>query len=303
MKFNISYFGPEDIFNARRDLILSLKYSLEENGHEAILSGKTIDPKRFNLILGAYFMTPEQVVTVINSKYKFAIINTEIIANGLLNYNPKKVDFKGVYLPFMKAGAFVWDLVPENLEKHKFYKTNGYLIKFGFLEKLHEIEHSQHKEFDYYFFGMISTRRLKLIQSLQKLGFKGVVDGMCPYFLRNDHIALSKVQLNLVQKNVYTHLNSLRVSYLANNRCAIVSDCITSKDNYLEDLMITTGTDELATILAELISGDRYQDIANESFEAYRKRPMKLHMEKLLDLSFSPVESDSLEDANSVTTI
>ena len=39
---------------------------------------------------------------IARSGYRYININTEIIDQDMLNYNPQKVDFLGAYLPFME---------------------------------------------------------------------------------------------------------------------------------------------------------------------------------------------------------
>jgi len=44
------------------------------------------------------------------SGLQFAHVNTEVIARDMLNFNPQKVT-SSLYLPSMKAGRFVWDVI------------------------------------------------------------------------------------------------------------------------------------------------------------------------------------------------
>ncbi|MDH3326106.1 MAG: hypothetical protein OEM38_05235 [Gammaproteobacteria bacterium] len=286
MKFNIAYVGPDYLFNVRRDLILSIKYSLEENGHDVVLSGLDIDSNRFNLIIGAYFLKPQDAINLINSGAKFALINTEIIANDLLNHNPKKVDFLGFYLPFMQAGVFVWDIVIDNMIEHERYGNNAHFLQLGYLQELDEINRSSFKEYDYYFFGLMSPRRIEIINKLDSSGFRGVVDGFCPYFVRNDRISRSKVQLNLIQDNIYTHVNALRIAYLANNECAILSEKENDEADYL-DFATVTESDSILDAMTNLLENDNYLQVGSEKYLEYKKKPMKIYMEILLENSFS----------------
>ena len=286
MKFNIAYLGPDHLFNVRRDLILSIKYSLEENGHDVVLSGLFIDSSRFNLIIGGYFIGPKDAAQLIDAGIKFAIVNTEIIANDLLNHNPDKVDFMGFYLPFMKAGAFVWDIVIDNMKEHQKYDNSAHFLQLGYLQGLDEIDRSRTKEYDYYFFGLMSPRRIQIINKLDGMGFRGLVDGFCPYFVRNDRIERSKIQLNLIQDDIYTHVNALRIAYLANNECAILSEKEDDGANYL-DFATVTETNAIVDTMTSMLENDNYLKLGTEKYTEYKKRPMNVFMEELLEKSFS----------------
>jgi hypothetical protein len=286
LKFNIAYFGPEHLFHLRRDFILATKYGLESLGHDVILSGLTVDAHRFNLVVGAYFLPPAELHKLAQLPFGVAHVNTEVIAKDQLNFNPKKTDFKGAYLPALQAGAFVWDVILDNLPEHKRLGTRAHFMRWGWHEKMEDITHSAEKEFDFYFFGLISPRRHGIITDLLDRGFSGMADHSCPYFLRNDRIARARVNLNIVQEDVYTHVNSFRICYLANNRCAMLSEAENDPANYLEVAHVVHRKEEIAEALRYLLEADRWKALGESAYEKFRAVPMKRCMEELLDASF-----------------
>ena len=76
MKFNLAYFGPEHgpepLFHLRRDFLLATKHGLEGLGHDVILSGLQLDTTRFNLVVGAYFLAPLALRSVVESGVRLA---------------------------------------------------------------------------------------------------------------------------------------------------------------------------------------------------------------------------------------
>ncbi len=150
MKFNLAYLGPEALFHLRRDFLLATKYGLEDLGHDVLMSGRQLDTSRFNLVVGAYFLPPADIAQLARSGLKFAHVNTEIVADGTLNFNPAKVDFHGAYLPSLKAGAFVWDVVLDNLEQYARYGVRAHFLRWGWHPKLEDIERNREKTLDYY---------------------------------------------------------------------------------------------------------------------------------------------------------
>jgi hypothetical protein len=286
LKFNLAYFGPEPLFHLRRDFLLATKYGLEGLGHDVTLSGLQLDTSRFNLLVGAYFLPAAEMKRIDQSGIDFAHVNTEVIAQDMLNFNPQKVDFLGAYLPSLKAGRFVWDVIQDNLPEYRRYGANAHFMRWGWHEKLEDIEHRARKDLDFYFFGMMSPRRQRIVQELLAKGFTGAVDHSCPYFLRNDRIARSRVQLNIVQDDKYTHVNSFRICYLANNRAAILSEAESDPAGYLELAEVAHGPGGIADALAGLVEGDRWRARGEAAYERFRLLPMTRCLEQLLDESF-----------------
>jgi hypothetical protein len=284
MKFGISYFGPEPLFHLRRDFLLSMKYGLESLGHDAVLNGLSLESDRFNFVVGAYFLPVAEIPKIAKSGVKHAHVNTEVIAQDMLNFNPQKTDFLGAYLPAMKAGSFVWDVIQDNMAEYQRYGANAHFLRWGWDPKLADIEHRAEKDLDFYFFGMMSNRRKQIVQAVRQKGMRGSADHSCPYFLRNDRIARAKVQLNIVQEEKYTHVNSFRVCYLANNACAIVSEHEQDPAGYLEMTRLATAQ-EMPDVVADLIAGDKWRQQGERAQAMMRERPMKAILEQLLDTS------------------
>jgi hypothetical protein len=287
LKFNLAYFGPEALFHLRRDFLLATKYGLEGLGHDVVLSGLQLDTTRFNLVVGAYFLQPAAMKTIEQSGLDFAHINTEVVSGDLLNFNPGKVDFKGSYLPSMRAGRFVWDVILDNLAEHKRYGNNAHFMRWGWHPKMEDIEHRAQKDLDFYLFGFMSPRRQAIVRELHARKFSGFADHSCPYFLRNDRIARARVNLNVVQDEKYTHVNSFRICYLANNRVAILSEAESDPAGYLSVAKVVHDKKDLADALADLLAGDQWKAQGEAAYETFRKIPMTRCLEELLEASFA----------------
>ena len=290
MKFNLAYFGPEPLFHLRRDFLLAVKYGLEDLGHDVTLSGLTLDTTRFNLVVGGYFLPPAELKRIDQGGFDFAHVNTEVISGDLLNFNPRKTDFTGAYLPSMKAGRFVWDVILDNLDEYRRYGANAHFLRWGWHPKLEDVEHRREKDLDFYLFGLMSPRRRAIVDTLLAAKLTGLADHSCPYFLRNDRIARARVNLNIVQEDRYTHVNSFRICYLANNRCAILSEAENDPAGYLE-LARVAKRDELAAAVADLSRGGKWKELGEAAYEKFRATPMTRCMEELLDASFASGEA------------
>lgn len=286
MKFNIAYMGPEWLFHLRRDFLLVLKYSLEDLGHDVVLSGVAIDGNRFNLVIGAYAQKPELIAKIAQSGAAYAHINTEIIAGDMLNHNPDKADFLGAYLPSMEEGRFVWDVVLDNVPSYAAYGVNAHFLRWGSHPRMRDITHRQEKDLDFYFFGMLSERRKALLTALKTAGLRGTADHSCPYFLRNDRVSRAKVQLNLIQDDRYTHVNSFRICYLADNGCCILTEKEHDPANYLKYTEVVP-VSQLADAVREYTSGELWKERGERAQADFAEYPMTKLMEELIDSSFA----------------
>ena len=128
----------------------------------------------------------------------------------------------------------------------------------------------------------MSDRRKRIVEALQDKGFKGAFDGSCPYFIRNDRISRAKVNLNIIQETIYTHVNSFRICYLANNKCAILSEIEEDGAGYL-DLAVVVNKFNYVDAFAQLISGDAWKHQSEKSYELFRRTSMAECMERALD--------------------
>jgi hypothetical protein len=286
MKFNIAFLGPERIFNLRRDFILLLKYTLEDLGHTVRVSGANLESSCINLLVGAYFLNSEQINLITKSKLKYININTEVISNDMLNFNPDKVDFINAYLPMMKAGIARWDVILDNIDQYPKYDTSAYFLRWGYHSSMQEINHDGSKDLDYYFFGMLSERRKGILNRLKSAGLKGIADHSCPYFVRNDRISRAKINLNLVQDNKYSHVNSFRICYLLNNNCHIISELENDPADYLK-YVETTSNDDLIERLLESIQNGTWREKGINSSRLFKEFNNIQIVDNLLHLSFS----------------
>lgn len=284
MKFTICYLGPEWLFHLRRDFILSLQYAIKDCGHQVDLSSNQLDASSINLVIGAYFLDQINLVKLSLCGIKYININTEIIKNDMLNYNPEKVDFLNGYLPVLTSALTCWDVIADNLGEYSKYDLKCKFLRWGYHPRLEEIDHRLDKDLDYYFFGMLSPRRKKIIGMLANSGLRGEVDHSCPYFLRNDRIARSKVNLNLIQDDRYSHVNSFRICYLANNKCYTISERETDPASYLEYAQVANERDIIHEV-HNAVSNSLWASQAEKFYAEFRKISMKECVEELLDFS------------------
>lgn len=218
MRLNIVYCGPVDTANERRDFMLMLKYGLEAAGHSVLLSFCSWEPDCLNIIFGSHNLSAPAIEKLADANIRYAIINTETIDEGMLNYRPDKckASFEA-WLTLLQRAEFIWDTIPQNLAQYTKYQLEAEFLRWGYCPELEEIKHDKPKDLDFYFFGVMTDYRKEIINSLYTAGFKGAHHEGVPYFVRNTFIERSKVCLNLIQDPKFTHVNNFRICYLANN--------------------------------------------------------------------------------------
>lgn len=283
MKFNIAYMGPMSVFNVRRDFLLALQYGLQDCGHDVILNRNVVDITRLNILISTYWLTPEACRSIASSGRPYIHVNTEIIADGMLNYKPEKCDFLGAYVPIMQNAIAAWDVVEQNLDQYPKYGMQGNFLRWGYHEKLKEIEHKKDKDIDVYFFGTMSDHRKQILEDLIKAKLLVLVDQDCPTFLRNDRIARAKVNLSLSQDQKFTHVPSFRTCYLSNNDCYIVSEPMHDTVGYLDSCDVVK-TKEIVSHIKE--TKNDWKRRGEENCESFKRFKMKDCMQELLDLTF-----------------
>lgn len=278
MRFNIVYLGPMDLAHLRRDFFLLLKYGLESAGHRVDISNNEVVPECINLVIGAYFQTTKVMQEIAATGIPYINVNTEVISGSGLNFNPQKTDLEGAYFPFISRGIAAWDVIADNMPQYHARGLEAKFLPWGFCPELEDIQHRE-KDLDYYFFGSMSKKRREIIGTLKHL--TGRADHHCPYFVRNDRIARAKVNLNIIQDNKYSHVNSFRIGYLTQNRCCIVSEAEHDPIGYLDAVQIAK-PEEFADVVHFLAKGG-WKDIGERAYEHLKAGPsMKEALEAIL---------------------
>lgn len=273
--FNIAFLGPSHIYECRRDFILLLQYTLEELGHRVSIAPQ-LDSASVNLVFGTYFHNSATQVDIANSPCHKILINTEVVSQEGLNFNPNKTDFYGAYLPCAKLYDAIWDVIQTNIQQWELLGFNNVKhLPWAWSQKLDEIPQLKSTgDLDFYFYGMPSPRRQIIIKQLMLDGLIGRADGYCPYFQRNYWISRAKVILNLRQDEKYTHVNSFRIGYLKNNHKCIVTEAEQDTYGYLKYTAVVDDIGLLATRMRQLIDEGAYYKMAANAYESFSQIKM-----------------------------
>lgn len=283
MLINIVYFTAAHLSVLRRDFLMLTKHTLEACGHEVLLSNNALEGNALNLILRAYDPKVSESILANLGKVRYGILNTEVIAGGVLNHEVNATDYSKNYQyeQVMKHAEFVWEVIYDNMARHAEIGTRAFFYRWGYLRELEEIRHLSQKDHDFYLFASDSPRRREIVQELYGAGLKGAWDFYSPYFLRNSGIARAKLQLNIISHDVFTHVNSFRICYLAGNRCAVLSEPEIDPVGYLDYAEVCERA-HLAERIRELGAGGGYQKLADRAYDLFRQTDANRIMHELL---------------------
>lgn len=201
------------------ELIELITDCLEQLGHSVRRSTNTFDANRLNLLIGhTAFLKEKDYHTLRGFGSPYVVFQMEAL-HERAGFAPDRA----LYLQFLTQASQVWDYAPENLpflEAHGCRNTQ--YVPLGYSKRLERIEHAPLKDIDVLFYGTVTPRRQRVVELLRARGV-GVeaVTGYGPQ--RDAAIARSKIVLNLHQFET-TQLEQVRISYLLNNRCFVVSE-------------------------------------------------------------------------------
>jgi hypothetical protein len=118
----------------------------------------------------------------------------------------------------------VWDYSQENIEFLKNQGISARHLPVGYHESLEQIPQAAEKDIDILFFGSLGDRRQAILAKLENTGKARVKTLFGVYGKQRDEfIGRSKILINIHYYSTKI-FEAVRVSYLLNNRCCVVSE-------------------------------------------------------------------------------
>ncbi len=135
---------------------------------------------------------------------------------------------EGVFSPtvqqILSDASSVWDYSQENIAFLKQYGIQAKHVPVGFHRSLQQIVQQKDKDIDVLFFGSLGPRREVIINQLMNAAGLRVKTLFGVYSKERDEaIARAKIVLNVHHYNAKI-FEAVRVSYLLNNACCVVSE-------------------------------------------------------------------------------
>ncbi|MGE5343754.1 MAG: hypothetical protein ACM3SY_19970 [Candidatus Omnitrophota bacterium] len=196
-----------------REIALLLISALKSHGLHCDFSTNALAPDRTNILLGYHLLTFEE-----------GLKNFRYIPYQLEQLNSKEFPFSSNMEAILRHATMVWDYSEKNIDFLNSLGIQAKLLVPGYHENLETIPDipDSDRPIDILFYGSIGERRKKILDELANICNVKVLFGVYGE-KRDEWIRRSKIILNI---NHYSQhiFEAVRVSYLLNNRCLVVSE-------------------------------------------------------------------------------
>jgi len=262
----IDQFGP--IF---AELIELLTDCLQRLGVEVSHAPNVTREDRPNLIVGATCFLAEPWLTAIARCPSPVIVFQSEILDEERGFLPR---FQP-YWRFLQGAQHIWDYSETNVRYLDAMGTRGAsYVRLGYSPRMQRIQPAATQDIDVLFYGAGSPRRARVVSEMRRLGLETVHAFNCFGAERDRLIARAKINLNVHQFE-RAPLEQLRITYLLNNRCCVVSE--TSDTDSYGGGVVFAPLDELPARCAELLAPGMESvrhEVAERGFAALEAIPM-----------------------------
>jgi len=250
------------------EIAFLLKNSIISCGYTCDMTINELATDRINIILGYHLLAPNSGLA------QFRCIPYQLEQLGAGNSV-----FSEVAKRTLLQALSVWDYSPENIA---FLRNQGIQAKhlpIGFHETLQQLPHNTLKDIDILFYGSMGDRRKAIITQLQANKSINVQTIFGVYGKERDAlIARSKIILN-VHYYPAQIFEAVRISYLLNNRCCVVSE-ESLVYPYQGVNLVMVPYERIVDTCTEILGEEKTPSfIANRNFEEFK---MYFAMEKFI---------------------
>jgi len=175
---------------------------------------------RLNILVGhTAFLSPSDYATMQSSGAPYVVFQVEALDDAV-GFAPQRP----AYIEFLTTAHQIWDYSPTNFP---FLARRGCQdvrhVPVGYAARLERVAPAATRDIDVLFYGAIRPRRERVLAALHARGLRVEVLFGTYGLARDRQIARAKVVLNVHQFDT-PHLEEMRLAYLLNNRCFVVSE-------------------------------------------------------------------------------
>jgi hypothetical protein len=213
MRFAVTVISPLDYSHSQAftDVALALHGSLQDLGHDSLLSTRLDNRGRRHLIFGANLLP----------RYPMPVPPDAVVIN-LEQVSADSVWMTPAYVEILRR-CTVWDYSGANIARLGRLGVQAALLPIGYHPQLSRITLGPSPDIDVLFYGSVSDRRRTLLLALDDAGVRLHVAFNVYGRERDALIARSKLVLNLHHYSAQV-FELARVSYLLANRVCVVSE-------------------------------------------------------------------------------
>jgi hypothetical protein len=273
--YNIVIIQPDNYIHAQAFMEMArlLDRSLNSLNHTSRIQFNTIEFQATNIIFGYHLLDSHEQIP---SSVRYIHYQLEQLSDreGWYSEHGRHI---------LQAADAVWDYSPDNvtfLQERGF--DNVHLLPIGFHAGLESIVHQPQKDIDVLFYGSINQRRKKILEQINRHARLKTLYGVYGQE-RDDLIGRSRILLNI---HFYEAgiMEQVRLSYLLNNRCFILSE--QSEHNPYEGMIDSVAYDELTQrclhYLQDQYGAKERERLAAQGYQRFRQRDMCQFLQRVL---------------------
>ncbi len=260
-KYRVCLIMPEGNPHAAcfREIGLLLISALKSNGIDCDFTVNTPAPERINIILGYHLLT-----------FHEDLKNLRYIPYQLEQLHSQEFPFTPNMELILRHATEVWDYSEKNIT---FLTERGIPAKHlvpGFHPNLQLVPQDVRRGTDILFYGSIGERRNKILSELSSLLKVKTLFGV--YGEKRDKwICRSNIILN-VHHYSQQIFEAVRISYLLNNACFVVSETSVNYCYPEVDMVMVPYEELTATCIQYLKNLDQMENRRQENFHAFKKK-------------------------------
>ncbi|MBD3317710.1 MAG: hypothetical protein GF344_18135 [Chitinivibrionales bacterium] len=249
-----------------------LKSSLIDLGRSCDLKLNEPAPNRINIVLGYHLIgRPTALEGYDYIPYQLEQLS---VREGVYSSNIEHL---------LKNARSVWDYSRDNIAFLSHRGIAATLLPVGYHKNLERIVRGRSSDIDVLFYGSINERRGNVLDRLRRAGAR-VETAFGIYADERDRlVARAKIVLNVHHYSAQI-FEQVRVSYLLNNRCPIVSEQSADNPYHKVDLCMVPYEQLVETCLDLLENAEKRERKALEQYEQFcRNYPMTGLLEPIIN--------------------
>jgi hypothetical protein len=220
MNVNISHSVINEHAPIFYELIELVTDCLQSKGVDVSYTKNQVDARRVNLIVGHTMFLSREIFTQMRSLTDdYIVFQLEALdkEQGFSAAHP-------AYFDFLRGAKQVWDYSPRNTQYlDGIGIANVRHIPLGYSPRLARIVDAREQDIDVLFFGIVTPRRLLIMNELHRAGFETALLTGVYGPARDSQIGRAKIVVNIHQFDT-SQLEHLRITYLLNNKRFVISE-------------------------------------------------------------------------------
>ena len=267
------------------DLFTMLRLGLEACAHSVLVSRTYLIKDGVNLFVNAFNPGNRDMPKKLRAAgYRFGIIQTEWLLNGLFNpFEHKDANARALYQEICEDSGFadfVWYMVEESAEACRASNPNSHFLKIGHVDGFANLTPPERREYewDFGFAGYSSDHRQAVLSALQAKGARVAASMLEPDYLRRTVLERSRVSLSIQKSEHHPFLSLTRIPHAVMNRLPIVAE-YNGPPHYLSPYCATAPARDFVTTCFAYLKSDDLAELAQDAHDRYAA---ELRMDRIL---------------------